>query len=251
MSQTDPIAELLTRIRNAMHARYNQVEVPHSRMREAICRTLSAEGFLGGVEVAGEINELVRSSTRYFKNFRSEDVTVMLIHAGEQLLSEITTDLREFAARKLKQAGLSILLNACVTWVSPEGVSLQNRRFVEGRTIVCTIGTSPPPLVEDLPVPKQKGWLATEPDMRLSGTANAWAVGDCAVIINQQDGRRSPPTGQFAERQGVQCARNIIELLQGRATRPFSFKQRGQLCSLGGRSAVAEIFGLHLAGFIA
>src|ERR1700694_5171608 len=43
MSQTDPIAELLTRIRNAMHARYNQVEVPHSRMREAICRTLSAE----------------------------------------------------------------------------------------------------------------------------------------------------------------------------------------------------------------
>src|SRR5260370_26740745 len=55
MSQTDPIAELLTRIRNAMHARYNQVEVPHSRMREAICRTLSAEGFLGGVEVAGEI----------------------------------------------------------------------------------------------------------------------------------------------------------------------------------------------------
>src|SRR5258708_11214013 len=57
MSQTDPIAELLTRIRNAMHARYNQVEVPHSRMREAICRTLSAEGFLGGVEVAGGKNQ--------------------------------------------------------------------------------------------------------------------------------------------------------------------------------------------------
>ena len=54
MSQTDPIAELLTRIRNAMHARYNQVEVPHSRMREAICRVLLAEGFLGGVEIAGE-----------------------------------------------------------------------------------------------------------------------------------------------------------------------------------------------------
>jgi small subunit ribosomal protein S8 len=54
MSQTDPIAELLTRIRNALHARYNQVEIPHSRMREAICRTLMAEGFLGGVEVGGE-----------------------------------------------------------------------------------------------------------------------------------------------------------------------------------------------------
>jgi small subunit ribosomal protein S8 len=54
MSQTDPIAELLTRIRNAMHARYNQVEVAHSRLREAICRVLMAEGFIAGLETAGE-----------------------------------------------------------------------------------------------------------------------------------------------------------------------------------------------------
>ncbi len=54
MSQTDPIAELLTRIRNAMHARYNQVELPHSRVRETICRALMAEGFLASVEVTGE-----------------------------------------------------------------------------------------------------------------------------------------------------------------------------------------------------
>lgn len=54
MAQTDPIAELLTRIRNAMRARYNQLEIAHSRLREAICRVLLAEGFLAGVEVAGE-----------------------------------------------------------------------------------------------------------------------------------------------------------------------------------------------------
>jgi small subunit ribosomal protein S8 len=54
MSQTDPIAELLTRIRNAMHARYNQVDLPHSRLREAICRVLLAQGFLAGIETAGE-----------------------------------------------------------------------------------------------------------------------------------------------------------------------------------------------------
>lgn len=54
MSQTDPIAELLTRIRNAMRARYNQVEIAHSTMREAICQVLLREGFLSGVESAGE-----------------------------------------------------------------------------------------------------------------------------------------------------------------------------------------------------
>lgn len=54
MSQTDPIAELLTRIRNAMHARYNEVELAYSRLREAICRVLAAEGFLEGIESEGE-----------------------------------------------------------------------------------------------------------------------------------------------------------------------------------------------------
>ncbi|MGO9454651.1 MAG: 30S ribosomal protein S8 [Candidatus Binataceae bacterium] len=54
MSQTDPIADLLTRIRNAMRARFNDLIVDHSRIREAICRVLMAEGFLDGVEVGGE-----------------------------------------------------------------------------------------------------------------------------------------------------------------------------------------------------
>jgi len=54
MAQTDPIAELLTRIRNAMHARHEQVTVPHSRLREAICRVLVAEGFLERIETGGE-----------------------------------------------------------------------------------------------------------------------------------------------------------------------------------------------------
>jgi small subunit ribosomal protein S8 len=54
MAQTDPIAELLTRIRNAMRARYNRVEIAHSRLREAICKVLLAEGFLAGMEVTGE-----------------------------------------------------------------------------------------------------------------------------------------------------------------------------------------------------
>jgi small subunit ribosomal protein S8 len=54
MSQTDPIAELLTRIRNATRARYNQVEVGYSRFREGVCRVLLAEGFLAGIQTAGE-----------------------------------------------------------------------------------------------------------------------------------------------------------------------------------------------------
>jgi len=205
-------------------------------------------GGYSGVETAGEINDLVRSSLRFYRNIGPEDVTVTLIHSRDQLLPEISPPLREFARQKMEKAGITIKLNARVALATGEGVGLKDG-FVPGGTIVCTIGSTTAPVVERLDSPKEKGRLLTEPDLRLKGQACAWAIGDCAAITNSHDGQPSPPTGQFAERQGRQCADNIVRAIRGEPTRPFSFKVLGQLCSIGGHSAVAEMFGRRLSGF--
>lgn len=85
--------------------------------------------------------------------------------------------------------------------------------------------------------------------MRLSGSPNVWAVGDCAHIMNAFDAQVAPTTGQFAERQGRQVAENIVRVLRGQPIRPFAYKPLGQLCAIGERKAVAEILGLRLSGF--
>ena len=207
-------------------------------------------GGYSGVETAGEINDLVRNSRRFYQNILDQDITVTLIHSRDQLLPEISPKLREFARVKMEKAGVTMKLNARVQLATGEGVGLKDG-FVSGGTIVCTIGSTTAPVVERLDSPKEKGRLLTEPDMRLRGRANAWATGDCACIINAQDGQPSPPTGQFAERQGRQCAQNIVRVLRGEPTRPFAFKVLGQLCSIGGHSAVAEMLGFKLSGFLA
>ena len=51
MSVTDPIADMLTRIRNALMARHDDVVMPTSRVKEEIARILKAEGFIHGHEV--------------------------------------------------------------------------------------------------------------------------------------------------------------------------------------------------------
>jgi NADH dehydrogenase len=141
-------------------------------------------------------------------------------------------------------------LNARVQLATGEGVGLKDE-FVHGATIVCTIGSTTAPVIERMDSPKEKGRLLTEPDMRLRGQECAWALGDCALIVNAIDGQPSPATGQFAERQGRQCARNIVRVLNGEPTRPFAFKMLGQLCSIGGHKAVAEMLGFRLSGFLA
>src|SRR5258708_34574773 len=109
----------------------------------------------------------------------------------------------------MEKAGVTMKLNARVMLATGEAVGLKDE-FVSGGTIVCTIGSTIEPVVERLATPKEKGRLLTDSDMRLRGQANAWALGDCACIINPHDNQPSPPTGQFAERQARQCADNIV-----------------------------------------
>ena len=51
MGATDPIADVLTRIRNAYMASHETLNVPHSRIREAVVRILNEEGYLAGYAV--------------------------------------------------------------------------------------------------------------------------------------------------------------------------------------------------------
>ncbi len=51
VTTTDPIADMLTRIRNAIGVQKNQVSLPHSNIKEAVARSLQANGFLESVSV--------------------------------------------------------------------------------------------------------------------------------------------------------------------------------------------------------
>src|SRR5262249_4473191 len=151
-------------------------------------------GGYSGVEAAGEINDLVHGSLRFFQNIERKDISVTVIHGQSQLLPEIGSDLREFVRRKMVKAGIKVLLNTRVGVATPEGVGLADGDFISGATVVCTIGNSMSPIVERIKSLKDHGRLAAEPDMRLPGYDNAWAIGDCARIINSFDEKPSPPT---------------------------------------------------------
>jgi small subunit ribosomal protein S8 len=64
---TDPIADMLTRIRNAVHARHPRVDVPASRFKAEIARILEQEGYIAAVKtVTGEdARPVLRLSLKY------------------------------------------------------------------------------------------------------------------------------------------------------------------------------------------
>jgi small subunit ribosomal protein S8 len=64
---TDPIADMLTRIRNAVHARHQRVDVPASRFKTEIARILEKEGFISGFKLVEPEAEqaVLRLSLKY------------------------------------------------------------------------------------------------------------------------------------------------------------------------------------------
>ena len=65
---TDPIADMLTRIRNAVHARHQRVEIPASNFKAEIARILEKEGYIQGFEVLtpeGELQAVIRIALKY------------------------------------------------------------------------------------------------------------------------------------------------------------------------------------------
>ncbi|MBW7865712.1 MAG: 30S ribosomal protein S8 [Candidatus Hydrogenedens sp.] len=72
MSMNDPIADLLTRVRNAIQARHTSVDIPASRVKVEICRILAEQGFINGYEVSEEPRPgLIRVSLRYMPDGES------------------------------------------------------------------------------------------------------------------------------------------------------------------------------------
>jgi NADH dehydrogenase len=209
-------------------------------------------GGFSGVEVAGELNDLLRESSRYYSNFNETDINVSLVHSHDQILPEVSVTLRDFAKREMEKNGVKLVLTAHAHHCTCDGVGLKDGRFLKASTVVCTIGSRMLPLLEKLDVPKERGRLVTDPDMGLPCTDSAWAIGDCAAVMNAFDNKLSPTTGQFAERQGKQVAENILATIANQPTKPFSHESLGMLCSIGGKSAVAEMpFGIRISGLIA
>ncbi|KPJ69845.1 30S ribosomal protein S8 [candidate division WOR-1 bacterium DG_54_3] len=66
---TDPIADMFSRIKNALNARQETVDIPHSRVKEAIAQILVSEGYLGKTEILKRMEKrFLRITLKYDQN---------------------------------------------------------------------------------------------------------------------------------------------------------------------------------------
>jgi NADH dehydrogenase len=206
-----------------------------------------------GCEAAGELSDLFRSVTRFYKTIRCEEINVTLVEAGKKLLPDLPAGMGEYTTEHLRKQRVHLDIGDGVALVDENGLTLQSGRRIEASTVIWSAGVRPAPAVLDLPVDHARnGGIFTERDMQVRGRPGVWALGDCAWIPTAGADSWYPPTAQHAIREGPAVADNVIATLRKRPTKPFNYQSLGTMASLGGRRGVVAFpNGFILTGFVA
>ena len=227
------------------------IEDHDPELRRQLLTFVVAGGGFSGVEVVAELNDFVRRVAKSYRGIDPKEIRVVLVHSQDRILPEVTEKLGRFAAKILMQRGVEIRFDTRLEAATGEEAVLAGGERIPTRTLVSTVPSSPHPLIEALALPKTKnGRLVANRFLRVEGRENVWALGDCAQIPAPEGGF-APPTAQHAIRQASTAAHNIVAAIRGGTPRTFDFKGLGKMGSLGHRSAVAEIFGFNVSGFLA
>lgn len=232
------------RMRNAIIAAVEMAsESDDVAERDRLLRFVIVGGGFTGVEAAGELSAFVRSILGYYPALRESMLSLVVVQSEKRLLPHLPDRFGKYAARVLHDGGVDIRIGADVDRVDPAGVTLKNGERFESRTVVWCAGTESAPIVTRLGLKTSKhGAVETRPDFSIEGHKHLWAIGDCAAIP-KQDGGTYAPLAQNATREGPLLARNVIARLRGKRTKPFRYKTKGQMASLGDRHALAELPG--------
>jgi len=215
-----------------------------------------AGGGFSGVEVVAEMNDFVRDACRSYRNINPQEIKVVLLHAGPLILPELPESLARFAQNLLQRRQVEIRLNTRLAGATADLALIENEKGEEERistkTLVSTVPSAPNPLVVKLPCKKnERGKILVNEYLEVPDYPGVWALGDCAHVPDYKTGQPCPPTAQHAIREAGCLAHNIVAIIRGKTKKRFTFESQGKLAALGHHSAVAEVFGLKISGFLA
>jgi NADH dehydrogenase len=195
-----------------------------------------------GVEVAGGLRELFTMVlAKDFPRLPVREARIVLVEMADRLLTPFHPRLSERARRTLVKRGVEVRLGTSVASIEHELVHLADGTTIAAGTVVWATGVRAEGLAATIGTPTTRGGrLVVEPDLTIPGHPEVFAIGDIAASPGP-DGAPLPQVAQPAIQGGKHVARQIRRRVDGQATEPFRYHDKGQMATIGRHAAVTEL----------
>src|SRR6266446_615708 len=210
-----------------------------------------------GVELAGAIGEIARETLRNdFRSIHPEEARILLVDGAPRVLPPFPEDLSRKAAKTLSRLGVEMKTGVMVKQIDQQGLVLQppngaGTERVEARTVLWAGGVTVPPFAKVLAkrtnaATDKTGKVKVGADLTIPGHPDIFVIGDLATGA---DGKPFQGVAQVAMQQGTYAGKVIARrLLCKEPLPPFKYFDKGTMAVIGRAAAVANVFGVHLAG---
>lgn len=204
-----------------------------------------------GVELAGAIGEISRFTlSKDFRNINPSNARIILIEAGDRILSGFDPDLSKKAVRCLEKLGVQVWVNSRVTGVTEVGVQV-GEEFLESETVLWAAGVQPSSINKEINTTKDvQGRIKVEKDLSLAGHPNVFFIGDQTSVLDN-NGNPLPGIAPVAIQQGHFVGNLLKRELKGKPRMDFEYTDKGQMATIGRKMAVLQIGRIKLWGFLA
>jgi NADH dehydrogenase len=203
-----------------------------------------------GVEMAGALAEIARLSlAKDFRHFDPGSSKIILLEGGPFVLSNFPEPLRAAARRDLERLGVEVRTGEPVTGVE-EGRVRTSTGEIAAETILWAAGVAASPLGATLGVPIDRaGRVLVQPDLTIPGHSQVFVIGDLASLAGPS-GRPLPGVAQVAMQMGAHAARNIMRAIDNQPMQSFSYRNLGDMATIGRAAAVGDLPWIQLKGTI-
>ena len=202
------------------------------------------------MEMAGALADLRQMEFHtHYKDLDPSLSHVVLVEQQDRLLGAFHPKLGRYARRVLERRGVDVRCNESVSQVLSDRVVLGSGEVIRCRIVIWAAGVGPCPLTESLDLPKEKGRVQVDEDLRVKEMSNVFAIGDMAGATGGGACGPLPQLAQPAIQEGRFVGHQIGRLLAGEPTEAFCYRDKGIMATIGRRAAVAQLpSGVRLRG---
>ncbi|ALJ04226.1 NADH dehydrogenase [Pseudalgibacter alginicilyticus] len=207
-----------------------------------------------GVELAGALAEIKKGILpKDYPDLDTRMAQIHVIQSGDHILKGMSDKASEKAEDFLEKLGVNIWKNVRVTNYDGKTISTNTDLSFEAATLIWAAGVKGAMIkglnAKDL-ITKGERLLVNEFN-QVTGFKNIFAIGDIACMVTDDFPIGLPMMAQPAIQQGEQLGDNMLKLIENKPMKPFVYKDKGAMATIGRNKAVVDLPRFRFQGIFA